>query len=135
MVGEALDNNMYSGIDAYRRVLDDPDVDVVLFATPPGFRPQYIAEAVGGGIFAEKPTCVDPAGFKICLTAHEQAVANGTAIVTGTQYRRQTNHVEAIKRIHGGEIETLLLRRAATAQREFESNSKTRHERHGIPDL
>ena len=100
------DNKMYSGIDAYRRVLDDPDVDVVLFATPPGFRPQYIAEAVDAGkhVFAEKPTCVDPAGFKICLTAHEQAVANGTAIVTGTQYRRQTNYVEAIKRIHGGEI-------------------------------
>lgn len=100
------DNKMFSGIDAYRRVLDDPDVDVVMFATPPGFRPQYIAEAVDAGkhVFAEKPTCVDPAGFKICLSAHEQAVENGTAIVTGTQYRRQTNYVEAIKRIHGGEI-------------------------------
>lgn len=100
------DSKMYSGIDAYRRVLDDPDVDVVMFATPPGFRPQYIAEAVDAGkhVFAEKPTCVDPAGFKICLSAHEQAVANGTAIVTGTQYRRQTNYIEAIQRIHGGDI-------------------------------
>lgn len=97
---------MHSGIDAYRRVLDDPDVDLVLFATPPGFRPQYIAEAVDAGkhVFAEKPTCVDPAGFKICLSAHEQAEANGTAIVTGTQYRRQLNYREAINRIHQGEI-------------------------------
>ena len=100
------DHKMHSGIDAYRRVLDDPDVDVVLFATPPGFRPQYIAEAVDAGkhVFAEKPTCVDPAGYKICLSAHEQAEANGTAIVTGTQYRRQTNYIEAINRIHNGEI-------------------------------
>lgn len=100
------DHKMHAGIDAYRRVLDDPDVDVVLFATPPGFRPQYIAEAVDAGkhVFAEKPTCVDPAGFKICLSAHEQAEANGTAIVTGTQYRRQTNYIEAINRIHNGDI-------------------------------
>ena len=100
------DHKMHSGIDSYRRVLDDPDVEVVLFATPPGFRPQYIAEAVDAGkhVFAEKPTCVDPAGYKICLSAHEQAEANGTAIVTGTQYRRQTNYIEAINRIHNGEI-------------------------------
>jgi predicted dehydrogenase len=100
------DHKMHAGIDAYRRVLDDPDVDVVLFATPPGFRPQYIAEAVDAGkhVFAEKPTCVDPAGYKICLSAHEQAVANGTSIVTGTQYRRQASYIESVKRIHDGEI-------------------------------
>jgi predicted dehydrogenase len=103
---DVADNKMYSGIDAYRRILDDPEIDIVMFATPPGFRPQYVAEAVDAGkhVFAEKPTCVDPAGFKICLSAHEQAEKNGTAIVTGTQYRRQTNYREAIKRIHEGEI-------------------------------
>ncbi len=91
---DVADHKMYSGIDAYRRILDDPEIDVVLFATPPGFRPQYVAEAVDAGkhVFAEKPTCVDPAGFKICLSAHEQAEKNGTAIVTGTQYRRQANY-------------------------------------------
>jgi myo-inositol 2-dehydrogenase/D-chiro-inositol 1-dehydrogenase len=103
---DVADHKMYSGIDAYRRILDDPEIDLVLFATPPGFRPQYVAEAVDAGkhVFAEKPTCVDPAGYKICLSAHEQAEKNGTAIVTGTQYRRQTNYVEAIKRIHDGAI-------------------------------
>ena len=103
---DVAENKMYSGIDGYRRILDDPEIDLVLFATPPGFRPQYIAEAVDAGkhIFAEKPTCVDPAGYRICLSAHEQAKKNGTAIVTGTQYRRQENYVEAIRRIHAGEI-------------------------------
>lgn len=103
---DVADHKMYSGIDAYRRILDDPEIDLVLFATPPGFRPQYLAEAVDAGkhVFAEKPTCVDPAGYKICLSAHEQAEQNGTAIVTGTQYRRQTNYIEAINRIHDGAI-------------------------------
>lgn len=103
---DVADHKMYSGIDAYRRILDDPEIDVVLFATPPGFRPQYLAEAVDAGkhVFAEKPTCVDPAGYKICLSAHEQAESNGTAIVTGTQYRRQTNYIDAINKIHDGAI-------------------------------
>ena len=107
------DDRLYSGIDAYRRILDDPEIDVVLFATPPGFRPQYIAEAVDAGkhVFAEKPTCVDPAGYRICLAAHEQAERNGTAIVTGTQYRRQTNYIEAIQRIHEGAIGDIIAAR------------------------
>ena len=100
------DNKLHSGIDAYKRVLDDPEVDVVLFATPPGFRPQYVLDAVDAGkhVFAEKPTCVDPAGYKKCLEAHHKAIANKTSIVTGTQYRRQTNYREAVQLIHDGAI-------------------------------
>jgi predicted dehydrogenase len=100
------DSKLHTGIDSYKRILDDKEIDLVLFATPPGFRPQYVAEAVDAGkhVFAEKPTCVDPAGYKTCLWAHAKAEANGTSIVTGTQYRRQENYVEAINRIHGGEI-------------------------------
>ncbi len=103
---DVKDGKMHAGIDAYKKVLDDPEVDLVLFATPPGFRPQYVLDAVEAGkhVFAEKPTCVDPAGYKTCLKAHEKAIANGTAIVTGTQYRRQTNYIEAIRLIHDGAI-------------------------------
>ena len=94
------------GPDSYKRILDDPEVDLVIMTTPPGFRPQYVLDAVEAGkhVFAEKPTCIDPAGYRVCLTAHEKAVSGGTAIVTGTQYRRQTNYMEAIKKIHDGEI-------------------------------
>ncbi len=103
---DVKDDCLYSGLDAYKKVLDNPEVDLVLFATPPGFRAQYVLDAVNAGkhVFAEKPTCVDPAGYRICLEADAKARENNTAIVTGTQYRRQTNFVEAIKRIHGGEI-------------------------------
>ncbi len=94
------------GLDAYRRILDDPEVDLVLLTTPPGFRPYHLIDAVDAGkhVFAEKPSCVDPAGYRMCLLAHEKAEQNKTAIVTGTQYRRQTNYVEAINKIHEGAI-------------------------------
>ena len=97
---------MHGGLDGYKRVLDDPRVDVVLLTTPPGFRPRYLMEAVEAGkhVFAEKPTCVDPAGYRICLAAHDLAVAKGLAIVTGTQYRRQANYVGAVEQIRQGAI-------------------------------
>ena len=97
---------IHSGIDGYRKILEDPDVDLVLFATPPGFRPRHILETVESGkhVFAEKPTCVDPAGYRICRKAHALAEANGTCIVTGTQYRRQTSYLEAVRRLHEGAV-------------------------------
>jgi len=102
----AADDTIHAGLDGYKRVLDDPDVDVVLIATPPGFRPRYVRDAVDAGkhVFTEKPACVDPVGYRICLQAHDAAVAKGTAIVAGTQYRRQTNYVAANEQIRQGAI-------------------------------
>lgn len=103
---DIADDRMYAGLDAYRSILDDHSIDVVMFATSPGFRPPYVWEAVKAGkhVFAEKPTCVDAAGYKKNLEAHELAVKSNTAIVTGTQYRRQTNYIAAVERIHDGAI-------------------------------
>jgi predicted dehydrogenase len=103
----ALDDaKMHGGLDGYKRVLDDPAVDVVLLTTSPGFRPRHIREAIEAGkhVFAEKPVCVDPAGYRICLEAHDRAVSQGLAIVTGTQYRRQTDYVGAVEQIRRGAI-------------------------------
>jgi myo-inositol 2-dehydrogenase/D-chiro-inositol 1-dehydrogenase len=97
---------MHAGLDGYKRVLDDPEVDVVLLATSPGFRPRTVRAAVDAGkhVFAEKPVCVDAAGYRTCLETHDAAIANGTAIVTGTQYRRQVNYIGAIEQIRSGAI-------------------------------
>ena len=100
------DENIFGGLDGYRRVIEHPDVDIVLLTTPPGFRPTYVKEAVDAGkhVFAEKPTSVDPAGYHACLEADQKARKQGTAIVTGTQYRRQKNYMEVMRRIHEGQI-------------------------------
>jgi myo-inositol 2-dehydrogenase/D-chiro-inositol 1-dehydrogenase len=104
------DDAIHGGLDGGRRVIDDPNVDVVLLTTSPGFRPGLIRDAVEAGkhVFAEKPVCVDPAGYRICLTAHDRAVEKGTAIVTGTQYRRQVNYLGAIEQIRQGAIGDLV---------------------------
>ncbi len=100
------DDRMFAGLDAYKNVLEDPTIDVVLLATSPGFRPYHVREAVEAGkhVFAEKPSCVDPAGYRICLEADAMARKAGTAIVTGTQYRRQVNFIGAVEQIRAGAI-------------------------------
>jgi myo-inositol 2-dehydrogenase / D-chiro-inositol 1-dehydrogenase len=99
-------DTIHEGFDGYRRILDDPSIDLVHVTTSPGFRPAYTLAAVEAGkhVFTEKPACVDPAGYRICLTAHDAAVAKGTAIVAGTQYRRQVNYLGAIEQIRNGAI-------------------------------
>lgn len=116
---DLADDKIYTGLDGYKRLLEDKDVDLVVLTTPPGFRPYHLLEAVQAGkhVFAEKPSCVDPAGYHICLKAHDLAVANHTAIVTGTQYRRQVNYVAAIEQIRNGmigEIVNIVSRYCAT---------------------
>lgn len=98
--------SMHAGIDAFKRVLDNPQVDVVLLTTSPGFRPVTVRAAVDAGkhVFAEKPACVDAAGYRTCLEAHEAAIEKGTAIVTGTQYRRQVDYRGAVEQIRAGAI-------------------------------
>ncbi len=100
------DDRIFGGIGGYQKVIDLKDVDLVILATAPGFRPIHIAAAVAAKkhVFAEKPVCVDSAGYHICCAAHDLAAKQGTAIVTGTQYRRQPSFVEAIEKIRGGMI-------------------------------
>ncbi len=53
----------FTGLDAYQKLIDC-GVDVVLLASPPGFRPAHLTAAVEAGkhIFCEKPMAVDSVG-------------------------------------------------------------------------
>jgi predicted dehydrogenase len=96
----------FVGLDAYQKLLDLPDVNYIILATPPGFRPYHLRAAVAAGktIFTEKPVGTDAPGIRVVLEAAEKAKANNLAVVAGTQRRHQTGYLESMKRIHGGEI-------------------------------
>ena len=102
----AATETSHEGLDAYKRILDDPNIDVVLVTSTPGFHPLHTQAAIAAGqlVFVEKPACVDPAGYRLCLAAHDEALAKGLAIVCGTQYRRQTNYAGAVEQIRQGAI-------------------------------
>jgi predicted dehydrogenase len=98
-------NKVHFGWDAYKAVLAE-DIDVVILATPPGFRPMMIEAAIAAGkhVFAEKPVCVDPVGANRIIEAGKVAAQKKLAIVAGTQRRHQPSYIETIKRIHDGAI-------------------------------
>ena len=97
--------NVFTGFDAYKKVLQT-SADLVLFATPPGFRPMHFAAAVEAGkhVFLEKPVAVDPTGVRKVIETGKKAAEKKLAVVAGTQYRHQTSFMETIKRVHDGAI-------------------------------
>jgi predicted dehydrogenase len=100
------DDRCFVGLDAYKQLLALDDINLVILATPPGFRPPQLAEAIrrGKNVFMEKPVCVCPTGYKMVVEASEQAQQKGLALVTGTQRRHEPKYVETMKRIHDGAI-------------------------------
>lgn len=102
---KATSGRRFLGFEAYKALLAT-DCDVVILATPPGFRPGHLKAAVEAGkhIFTEKPVAVDPAGIRIAYAASELAVQKKLNIVAGTQRRHDVAYCEAMKRIHDGAI-------------------------------
>src|SRR5262245_33720867 len=95
---DVKDDRTFSGFDAYEKVIAAKEVNYIILATPPGFRPQHLKAAVAAGknIFTEKPVAVDGTGIRSVLETYEQAKAKNLAIVAGTQRRHQTGYVETM---------------------------------------
>ena len=95
----------FTGFDAYKKVLAT-DIDIVILATPPGFRPIHFAAAVEAGknVFMEKPVAVDPVGVRKVIAAGELARQKKLGVVAGTQRRHDAGYIETIRRIHDGQI-------------------------------
>jgi predicted dehydrogenase len=100
------DADAYAGFDAYKRLLDRKDIDSVIIAGPPGFRPAQIEAAIDAGkhVFMEKPVAVDPVGVRRVLAAAAKAEEKKLCMVAGTQRRHERSYRELMKRIADGDI-------------------------------
>ena len=103
------DDHCFSGFDAVKKILET-EIDYVILAEPPGFRPDDFAAAVSAGkhVFMEKPVAVDPVGVRKIIEAGKKAGQKGLGVAAGTQRRHQKSYVETIKRIHDGAIGEIL---------------------------
>ena len=95
----------FVGIDAYQKLIDS-GVDVVLLATPPGFRPIHLKAAVDANkhVFCEKPMATDAPGVRSVMESAKAAKAKSLALVAGFCWRYDTPRREFYKRIHDGAI-------------------------------
>jgi predicted dehydrogenase len=100
------DERCYPGFDGYTKLLAQKEIDLVILATPPGFRPAQFEAAIRAGkhVFVEKPVGVDPVGVRRVLAAGEEAKAKGLCVVAGTQRRHEVCYLEAMKRLGAGMI-------------------------------
>ena len=98
-------DHCFVGLDGYQKVIDS-GVDVVLLATPPGFRPLHLQAAVAAGkhIFCKKPMATDAPGLRSVMESAQAAKAKNLALVAGFCWRYDPARREFYKRILDGAI-------------------------------
>ena len=106
------EDRMFVGLDAYKKAID-VDCDLVVIATPPGFKPQQFDYAVQKGrhIFMEKPVATDAPGVRRVLAAVVESKKKNLMVAVGLQRRHEPRYIETIKRIHDGAIGDVILQR------------------------
>ncbi len=102
----------FLGFDAYKQAIGL--ADVVILATPPGFRPMQFEEAVKQGkhVFTEKPVGTDAPGIRRFLAAAELSKQKNLKVVVGLQRHYQEGYRETIQRLHDGAIGDIVSMRA-----------------------
>jgi predicted dehydrogenase len=106
-------DRMFVGFDAYKQLLAS-GCDLVILATPPGFRPLHFAAAVAAGkhVFMEKPVAVDAPGVRQVLEACKVAKEKSLAVAVGLQRRHERKYMATVKAIQDGAIGDIILARA-----------------------
>ena len=98
-------SHQFVGLDAYQKLIDS-DVDVVLLATPPGFRPAHLAACVAASkhVFCEKPISTDAPGVRSVLKSVDVASSKKLSLVSGFCWRYNEMIIETFKQISDGAI-------------------------------
>ncbi|HUR44298.1 MAG TPA: Gfo/Idh/MocA family oxidoreductase [Candidatus Saccharimonadales bacterium] len=101
---DVKDDNKFVGLNAYKEAI--AQADMVILATPPGFRPIHFEEAVrqGKNVFMEKPVAVDGPGVRRVLAAAAEAKKKNLKVGVGLQRHHQPNYIKTIQRLHDGAI-------------------------------
>ncbi|MCA9183726.1 MAG: Gfo/Idh/MocA family oxidoreductase [Planctomycetales bacterium] len=111
------------GLDGYRQLLDR-DVDLVLLATPPAFRPQHFEAAVAAGkhIYAEKPIAIDVLGVERFQAANQLALEQRLVVGVGLPRRFQPQYQATVAQLRSGAIGQIVSARAIQSVRQPRTN-------------
>ena len=95
----------FVGFEAYKKILAS-DIDVVMLATPPAYRPMHFAAAVEAKkhIFCEKPMGADPVNCRKFMAAATKSEELKLTVKSGAQRRSQVWYLDNYKRLKNGEL-------------------------------
>jgi predicted dehydrogenase len=95
----------FTGFDGYKKLLAS-GIDVVMLATPPGYRPMHFEAAVEAGkhIFAEKPIATDATGVRRFMAAARKSAEKKLTVMSGAQRHEDRPYVETVSKIRDGAI-------------------------------
>jgi myo-inositol 2-dehydrogenase / D-chiro-inositol 1-dehydrogenase len=102
-------SKQFLGLNAYQQLIDS-GVDVVLLATPPGFRPQHLRACIDGNkhVFCEKPIATDAPGVRHVLETAKMAKQKNLNLVAGFCWRYSNYIVDTFQQIHNGALGDLV---------------------------
>ncbi|HVJ84871.1 MAG TPA: Gfo/Idh/MocA family oxidoreductase [Caulifigura sp.] len=105
---DVTDDMKFLGLDAYKKVIEN--VDVVLLASPPGFRPWHLRAAVEAGkhIFCEKPMATDAVGVRHAMESVRMAKEKKLSLVAGFCWRYHPEKMALFQQVHDGAIGDVL---------------------------
>jgi predicted dehydrogenase len=108
-----IGNRSFVGVDAFKKLLES-EVDMVILATPPGFRPLHFEMAVNAGkhVFMEKPVAADAPGVRRVLAANKIAKQKNLAVAVGLQRHHESGYQATIAKLRDGGIGDIVLARA-----------------------
>ncbi len=98
------------GVTDLRKIFDDKSIDGVVIATPDHWHgpAAIMACAAGKHVYVEKPACHNPREGELMV---EAARKNNRVVQVGTQRRSMPGIIEAVERVHAGEIGNVLFSR------------------------
>jgi predicted dehydrogenase len=101
--------NLFTGLNAYKKLLEVPGLEAVAIISPPYFHPEQAAAAVAAGkhVYLAKPMAVDVPGCQTVEQSGKQARAKKQVFLIDFQTRATPFYQEAVKRVHAGGIGTL----------------------------
>lgn len=98
------DKHKFIGFDGFKKAIDL--ADVVILATPPGFRPYHFAYAIENDkhVFMEKPVATDAPGIRKVIEAAKMAQQKNLNVVVGLQRHYQENYIKVNSLIKKGDL-------------------------------
>ncbi len=99
----------YTGLAGYRRMLESKP-DAIAVESPPWFHPEQAAAGIEAGahVFLAKPVAVDVPGCRTVDESTKRATARKLCFRVDFQTRMEPNYREAVKRVQGGDIGTII---------------------------